>query len=90
MRRIGLVSGALVCVALAGILVLLAADVWRWGDAIAADDVRYRAAMDVLKGRHEWMENGIVERAPVATAAPEAAAAPAPRAEPRKVPVGVH
>jgi len=25
-------------------LVLLAADVWRWGDAIAADDVRYRAA----------------------------------------------
>ena len=44
MRRIGLVGGALVCVALAGILVLLAADVWRWGDAIAADDVRYRAA----------------------------------------------
>ena len=54
------------------------------------DDVRYRAAMDVLKGRHEWMENGIVERAPAAPAAPAAAAPPAAKAEPRKVPVGVH
>jgi hypothetical protein len=44
MRRIGLVGGALVCVALGALLVLLAADVWRWGDAVRADDVRYRAA----------------------------------------------
>jgi hypothetical protein len=42
MRRSGLVGGALACVALAAFVVLLAADVWRWGDAIAADDVRYR------------------------------------------------
>jgi len=44
MRRIGLVGGALVCVALAAFLVVLATDVWRWGDAVRADDVRYRAA----------------------------------------------
>jgi alkylation response protein AidB-like acyl-CoA dehydrogenase len=53
------------------------------------DDVRYRAAMDVLKGRHEWMESGIVERAPVAQAA-STPAPPAAKAAPSKVPVGVH
>jgi hypothetical protein len=57
MRRIGLVSGALVCVALAGILVVLAADVWRWGDAIAADDVRYRSAP---KADDLWDPGGLV------------------------------
>lgn len=44
MRRVGLIGGALVCVALGAVLVLLAADVWRWGDAVRTDDVRYRAA----------------------------------------------
>jgi hypothetical protein len=44
MRRLGLVVGALVCVCLAVLLVALATDVWRWGDAVRADDVRYRAA----------------------------------------------
>jgi hypothetical protein len=43
-RRVGLVGGALVCFALGAILVLLAADVWRLSDAVAADDVRYRTA----------------------------------------------
>ena len=44
MRRIGLVGGALVCIVLGAFLVLLAADVWRWGDAVRADDTRYQAA----------------------------------------------
>jgi len=44
MRRMGLVAGALVCVVLGAFFVVLAADVWRWGDAVGADDVRYRAA----------------------------------------------
>ena len=43
MRR-GLVLGAAVCFVLAALLVLLAADISRWRDALAADDVRYRAA----------------------------------------------
>jgi hypothetical protein len=48
--------------------------------------------MDVLRGRHEWMENGIVERAPAAPAVPAPAPAPpaAAKAAPGKVPVGVH
>lgn len=46
MRRAGLLAATLVCLALAATLVVLAADVWRWGDAIAADDVRYRGAPD--------------------------------------------
>lgn len=46
MRRAGIVAGAVVCLALAAILTLLAADVSRWRDALRADDVRYRAAAD--------------------------------------------
>lgn len=45
MRR-GYVTGAVVCFVLAGLLVLLAADVSRWRDALSADDVRYRTAPD--------------------------------------------
>ena len=45
MRR-GLVLGAVVCLVLAALLVLLAADISRWRDALSADDVRYRAAPD--------------------------------------------
>jgi hypothetical protein len=54
------------------------------------DDMRYRTAMDVLKGRHQWMENGIVERTHEGAVpkAPPASAAPA-KAEPKKVAVGV-
>ncbi len=44
MRRAGLVVGTLVCLALTALLVLLAADVSRWRDALRADDVRYQAA----------------------------------------------
>lgn len=44
MRRIGLVGGCLVCLALGAFLLLLAADTWRLSDAVGADDVRYRAA----------------------------------------------
>jgi len=44
--RRGLVVGAVVCFVLAALLVLLAADVMRWRDALSADDVRYRAAPD--------------------------------------------
>lgn len=47
MRRIGLVAGAVACLALAVLLTLLAADVSRWRDALRADDVRYRAAPGV-------------------------------------------
>lgn len=46
MRRVGLVAGALACIVLAAFLAVLAADVWRWGDAVAADDVRYREVPD--------------------------------------------
>jgi len=45
-RRV-LVVGAGACLVLAVLLVLLAADVWRWRDAVGADDVRYRAAAEV-------------------------------------------
>lgn len=48
MRR-GLVPGAVVCFVLAALLVLLAADVLRWRDALSADDVRYRAAPDATE-----------------------------------------
>lgn len=44
MRRAGLVVGTLGCLALTALLVLLAADVLRWRDALRADDVRYQAA----------------------------------------------
>jgi len=43
-RRAGLVVGTLVCLATAALLVLLAADVSHWRDALPADDVRYQAA----------------------------------------------
>jgi hypothetical protein len=57
MRRLGLVGGALACLALAAFLVLLAADVWRWGDAIAADDVRYR---EVPSSADLWKPGALV------------------------------
>ena len=43
-RRIALVAGALLSVALAVLFALLAIDVSRWNDAFAAGDVRYRTA----------------------------------------------
>jgi len=53
------------------------------------DDIRYRTALDVLKGRHEWMENGIIEP-PLTGQVPGAEPAPAQvKAEPQKVAVGV-
>lgn len=46
-KRAALVAGAAACLAVAALLALLAADVSRWGDALRADDVRYRAAPGV-------------------------------------------
>jgi hypothetical protein len=43
-RRAGLVAGVVVCLVLASLVVLLAADVWRWRDALGSDDARYRSA----------------------------------------------
>jgi hypothetical protein len=43
-KRVGLVVGTLVCLALAALLVIFAVDVLRWRDALGADDVRYREA----------------------------------------------
>ena len=43
MKRLALGAAAVVCVALATALFLLAVDIGRWNDAMAADDVRYRA-----------------------------------------------
>jgi len=43
MRRLALGAAAVVCFALASLLFLVAVDVGRWSDAMAADDVRYRA-----------------------------------------------
>lgn len=42
-KRPTLIAAALVCVFLAAALVVVAADVARWRDALAAGDVRYRA-----------------------------------------------
>ncbi len=42
-RRVALVAGALLSIALAVLLALLAIDVSRWNDAFAAGDVRYRS-----------------------------------------------
>lgn len=44
MRRVGLLAGTLVCLALAILVALLAVDVAHWRDAVRADDVRYRDA----------------------------------------------
>ena len=44
MKRAGLVAGAVACLVVATGLFLLAADVARWGQALEAGDVRYRAA----------------------------------------------
>lgn len=41
-RRIALAAGALACLALAGVLAVLALDVSRWQEAIESGDVRYR------------------------------------------------
>jgi hypothetical protein len=46
MRRVGLGAAAVLCIALACALLLLAVDIGRWSDAMAADDVRYRAEPD--------------------------------------------
>ncbi len=43
-RRIALAAGALVSIALAVLLTLLAVDVYRWNDAIASGDVRFRSS----------------------------------------------
>ena len=43
MRRAALVAGAAACLALVTLVALLAADVWRWRDALRTDDVRYRS-----------------------------------------------
>src|SRR5262245_31266165 len=42
-KRIAMAVGAVVCLAVATLFVLLAVDIGRWNDAMAADDVRYRA-----------------------------------------------
>ena len=44
MKRAVLVICALACLSLSALLVLLAADIARWRDALRADDVRYRTA----------------------------------------------
>ena len=43
-KRIAMAVGAVFCLAFATFFVLLAVDIGRWSDAMAADDVRYRAA----------------------------------------------
>jgi hypothetical protein len=45
-RRAALVAGAAACFLLSAFLLLLAADVSRWRDALSAGDVRYQAAPD--------------------------------------------
>ena len=58
-----------------------------FGELWDNDDVRrYRAAIDVLEGRHEWLERGILGLAASLAAPPGAATA---EAEPPKVAVGV-
>jgi hypothetical protein len=52
-------------------------DLWSNDDA-----PRYRTAQDVLRGRHEWLEAGIMAHQPVAAGA-------APSAEPASEPAGV-
>jgi tetratricopeptide (TPR) repeat protein len=47
-RRLLLLGGAAVCLALATGLLLLAADVGRWSEAMAADDLAYRASPAAL------------------------------------------
>ena len=42
-KRLALGAAAVVCFVLASALFLLAVDIGRWSDAMAADDVRYRA-----------------------------------------------
>lgn len=44
MKRAVLIICALACLSLSALLVLLAADIARWRDALRADDVRYRTA----------------------------------------------
>ncbi len=51
------------------------------------DDLRYRAGIDVLKGRHEWLEKGTMGVVPHRAAAPAAPAEP-PAVEPEKVTAG--
>ena len=42
-KGMAMAVGAVLCLALASFFVLLAVDIGRWSDAMAADDVRYRA-----------------------------------------------
>jgi hypothetical protein len=43
-KRAAPVVGAVVCIVLVALVFLLAADVWRWRDALRSDDARYRSA----------------------------------------------
>lgn len=45
-RRIALAAGALLCLGLAVVLALAAADVARWGETLRSDDVGYRSSPD--------------------------------------------
>ena len=57
-----------------------------FGDLWSNDDtLKYRSAPDVLKGRHAWMEAGIM----ATQAAPAVAGAPAQAHEPASEPAGV-
>ena len=42
-KGMAMAVGAVLCLALASFFVLLAVDIGRWSDAMAANDVRYRA-----------------------------------------------
>jgi hypothetical protein len=43
MKRVAMGIGAVLCIGVASFLFLLAVDIGRWSDAMAVDDVRYRA-----------------------------------------------
>jgi hypothetical protein len=49
------------------------------------DVIRYRAGVDVLDGRHSWLERGIIDLAAVRAPKGEALTEP----EPKKVAAGV-
>ena len=44
MKRAAILAAVVACIALSGLLVLVAADVTRWRNALRADDVRFRTA----------------------------------------------
>lgn len=63
-RRLLLVGGAGLCLALAAGLLLLAADVGRWEDAMVADDLTYRAspAVESLWQPNQTVPLGLARR----------------------------